>query len=186
MNPNKQAAKRVRLSRRHQAWLYLSFSVLLASGLLWLGFHYFGEAHTAIGAAPHPSEVWWLRIHGFAAMLGLIVFGSMLTVHIPTAWDMRKSRISGGCMVVALVLLAATGYGLYYMASEQLHPWMSAIHWLLGLALVPVALVHVLYRRESAAIAQPSQHEHASAQVQPQPRKTAHAGGKTPGARHRP
>lgn len=137
------------LGRQHNLWLYACFAVLLASGALWLGVHYFGRTAGAIGELPHPAEAWSMRLHGLAAMLGLILFGSMMPVHIRNGWRLGTSRASGGSMVTALCLLTITGYGLYYLVNEDLRAWTSAIHWSIGLALLPIALVHVLYKRDS-------------------------------------
>jgi tellurite resistance protein TehA-like permease len=81
-------------------------------------------------------------------MLALILFGSMLPQHVRLGWNAGTRRASGGSMVATLVLLALTGYGLYYLVDETQRSWVSVTHWGIGLALLAVALIHVFYRRE--------------------------------------
>lgn len=151
----KSSFQKIRLGLQHQSWLYVCFGVLLVTGALWLGFHYFGRMATAIGDTPHPAEAWWMRIHGFAAMLALILFGSLMPVHIRKAWHLRKSRRSGGVLAGALAILALTGYALYYLVNEDLRGWASVAHWAIGLALVPASLVHILVGRETRSTRPP-------------------------------
>jgi hypothetical protein len=138
------------LGRQQKAWLYACFALLFTSGVLWLGVHYFGRSASPIGEIPHPSEAWWMRLHGLAAMVGLVMFGSMMPVHIRNGWKLGTSRASGRTMVGVVALLALSGYGLYYLVDEELRAWTGVIHWSIGLALLPAALIHVLYKRDTA------------------------------------
>jgi len=45
------------------------------------------------------------------------------------------------------LLLIATGYGLYYAGDEQTRPWISCVHWVLGLAAASMAPLHVYLGR---------------------------------------
>ncbi|MBI2384173.1 MAG: hypothetical protein HYV18_08900 [Gammaproteobacteria bacterium] len=128
---------------RWQARLaYASLALLLGSGALWLAFHYGLRVQTEFGPQPHPLEYQWLRLHGAAAMLSLIAFGSLLPTHIATAWSARRNVRSGLCMVGACALLIATGYLLYYFADEGSRPWIGALHWGAGLAAPLLTAVH--------------------------------------------
>jgi cation transport ATPase len=127
-----------------QRWLvYGSSALLLASGVLWLVFHYGLRVATDFGLQPHPLEYAWLRLHGAAAMLGLVAIGSLLPAHVARAWEARKNRAAGGIMLAVFAALAATGYLLYYFATEASRGWLSLLHWGLGLAAVPALFWHV-------------------------------------------
>lgn len=141
----------VRLSQRHQRWLVATAVALLASGLGWLVAHDLLGGRGEFGDAPHPSEPWWLRIHGAAAMAFLIALGSLLPGHISRAWQARRNHRSGLFILGLVTLLIATGYGLYYAGDEQTRPWISCIHWLIGLAAAGAVPVHVVLGRRRVA-----------------------------------
>ena len=138
-----------RLGNTQRRGLYAMFLLLLGSGLLWLGFHYFVIAKTDFGDAHHPLEAWWLKLHGLAAMLALIGFGSLMPGHIRNAWQQRKNRGSGGTMAAVMTLLALTGYFLYYVGGEELRHFTSIAHWAIGLALMPLLILHIVLGRRS-------------------------------------
>jgi hypothetical protein len=138
-----------RLSRPQELWLYLVGMVLMLSGLAWLVCHYWLRAP---GPAPHPLEVWWLRLHG-AAMVGfLVVFGALLPVHVKHGWRQGLNRSSGLLVVVAIVFLALTGYGLYYIVSDELRDWVSVLHWTVGLAAIGMVGLHIALGKQQARL----------------------------------
>ena len=140
----------MRLSHGHRNWVYWSGTLLLASGLLWLLFHYFLRVHGEFGDSPHPLESWWLRLHGGAAMLVLVVLGSLLPVHVRRGWHQRRNLLPGIVLSSAALLLIASGYALYYFGGEEARPWISAFHWVLGLGALPVVLWHIWHGRVKA------------------------------------
>ena len=139
-----------KLNIAHRRWIYIAFALLLLSGVLWLIFHYFLVSVTPFGNAPHPLQTWWLKLHGLAAMGMLIAFGSLMPGHIRHAWQQKKNRLSGGTMVAVMIILTLTGYALYYFAGEESRPVISAIHWLIGLAVAPLILLHIFFGRRAS------------------------------------
>lgn len=144
-----------RLGNTHRRALYAIFALLLISGLLWLGFHYFVSLKTDFGDTHHPLEAWWLKLHGLAAMLSLIVFGSLMPGHIRNAWQYRKNRGSGGTMVAVMTVLALTGYFLYYVGSEEIRQFTGIVHWAIGLALTPLLIMHIALGRRTRSQSSP-------------------------------
>jgi cation transport ATPase len=144
-------ANSVRLSVRHGRWVAGTSLVLLLSGVLWLLFHYFVAVPGDFGAAAHPLEAWWLRVHGAAAMGFLIVLGTVLPVHARRAWNLRRNRWTGAAVLGVIAALLVTGYALYYAGSEELRPWISGIHWVIGLIAAPTLVLHGLTGRQEAA-----------------------------------
>jgi multisubunit Na+/H+ antiporter MnhB subunit len=141
----------VRLSRRHQASIYGTAGLLFASGVLWLALHFIWAPSDEFGVGRSPLEAWCLRIHGLATMLMLAAVGALVPIHIGRAWELRRNRLSGGAMVGAFVTLALTGYMLYYAGDETLRPYISAIHWAVGLVGLPALVWHVIAGRRLAA-----------------------------------
>jgi len=145
---------RQRLSRRHRAALYACSLALFVSGCGWLISHYLLRG-ADLGDTPHPSEPWWMRLHG-AAMLGfLVAFGALLPRHVAQGWRERVNRASGVSMVILVAVLALSGYGLYYLVDDTLRAWVGVLHWSVGLAAAALLGLHVVrglrWRRSSAA-----------------------------------
>jgi hypothetical protein len=132
----------MRLSRHHRQWIYIVGGSLVGSGVAWLIAHYLLVGASAFGETHHPSEPWWLRLHGAAVMAFLVVLGTILPGHVTRAWSIRKNGVQSvrrnvitGILMLSLVAaLALTGYALYYSGSEELRPYISTGHWVLGLA----------------------------------------------------
>jgi cation transport ATPase len=133
----------------HERWVYGSGGALLASGGLWLLFHHFVSVQTAFGAQPHPLETWWLSMHGGAAMVFLVVLGTLLPVHVRRSWKSRRNGASGAGLLASAAVLTISGYGLYYAGSEALRPWLSAVHWIAGALASAVLGLHVFLGQRS-------------------------------------
>jgi hypothetical protein len=134
---------RVRLSPRHERAVYATVAALVVTGCGWLLCHYLFAETGEFGALPHPLESLWLELHGAAGMIALVLFGSLLTSHMRRAWALARGRWSGGFLTSLFLLLAITGYGLYYAGGESLRAWTSVIHWGVGLGLPLLLIVHV-------------------------------------------
>jgi cation transport ATPase len=140
-----------RLSRRHERFLYLTGALLLLSGAGWLVSHYLLRTSGAFGAAPHPSEPWWMRLHGAAVIGFLVVFGALLPGHVVQNWRQRVNRYSGLAVVIVVGLLALSGYGLYYLVDDRQRAVASALHWTVGLVASAALVLHVILGKRLAA-----------------------------------
>ncbi|MBC7414298.1 MAG: DUF4405 domain-containing protein [Herminiimonas sp.] len=133
---------------QRRAW-YGVVALLVATGLAWLAAHYFLRPVSEFGAVIHPLEPWSMKLHGAAAMVSLWLAGSLLHVHIRRALAVGRNLLAGWLMIAWLGALALTGYGLYYVAGEDSRPWWSGVHWVLGLLLPLLLLLHVVTGRRS-------------------------------------
>lgn len=158
----------MRLSTGHRRWIYWTGTGLVATGVLWLLFHYFVHVHGQFGETAHPLEVWWLRLHGAFAMLMLLVLGSLVPVHVRRGWHLRKNLLAGWILGLLACALIVSGYALYYVAGEASRPWLSACHWLFGLAM-PLALTWHVWRGRRARTRQAhrQRHGHAPSPIEP-------------------
>ena len=138
-----------RLGSQHRRWLAATFTLLFISGVLWLVFHYFIHVKTEFGEGPHPLQQWWMKLHGLAAMATLIVAGSLLLGHIRKAWQHHQNRLSGGTMVAIMAALTLTGYALYYFGGEESRPIISMAHWVIGVAALPLLILHIVSGRRA-------------------------------------
>lgn len=149
------------LSRTHRYAVYGTAFALLLSGVGWLICRYLLREGGELADFPHVFEPLWLKLHGALAMVSLLVIGTLFPWHAWRAWKIRRNVSTGLTIGVALLMLIVTGWGLYYVGSEALHPWLSVIHWGIGLAWVPALALHVIIgRRQTAAMQHAHSHHH--------------------------
>lgn len=158
---NRLSHLQIRFSPDHKRYIYGVVTLLWVSGALWLLFHYFLRTPGEFGTQAHPLESWWLRLHGLAAFASLVVIGSVLPVHARRAWQLKKNRGSGLSMKVITFWLSITGYALYYFASDTNAGWLPLLHWIVGLALPLMLVVHIRRGRARAKIAHKPASAHA-------------------------
>jgi cytochrome b561 len=129
----------IRLKRFHRYFLYAVLALLFFSGAAWACFNYFLTTEDVAAA-----KAWALKVHGAAAMVTLVLIGTILTAHVRFAWRASRNRSSGSLFLGAFGILTVTGYGLYYAAGERLRAWTSWIHLGVGLAVPILLVVHIL------------------------------------------
>lgn len=139
----------MRLSLRHQAWIYSTLGVLFVSGALWVVFHHFVQVEGEFGPAMHPLESWWLKLHGASAMLFLFMLGTLLLSHMESAWRIGRNIPTGVGFVSFNIILVVSGYMLYYFGGETARPVISIVHWAVGLGAPVIIGIHVWRGRAS-------------------------------------
>ena len=123
--------------------VYASVGVLALTGLWWLGVHFLvGQSDD--GLAQSASKLWAIRVHAAAALCTLVMVGSLMPLHMRSAWHLRKNRVSGAVVAGVMVLLALTGYALGYAPDGLARQWSAWSHWAVGAASPLLLLVHVL------------------------------------------
>lgn len=139
----------VRLGSVHRAWLFGVLAIAFLTGTAWWVLHRWFPVNGEFGPAPHPAEPWLIRLHGAAAMLALILLGSLLAQHVRRAWLAARNRRSGGLLLALNGLLVLSGYALYYAGGETLRAFASDAHLALGLALPGLLLLHIVCGRRT-------------------------------------
>ena len=139
-----QTAKLARWQVQLLSW---SGGMLWLTGVAWLLLHYLGRTKGAFGPQADPLEPWMLRLHGLAMIAALLGVGGLLVAHVRKGWGYRRQRVVGTLLAAAVGVLVLTGYLLYYVGNEDLRGWISLGHWLVGVLLPAVFIVH--YRRGS-------------------------------------
>jgi hypothetical protein len=138
-----------KLERWHRWTLYGVGLALLATGLLWLLAHYFMRVQGEFGETPHPLEHLAIQIHGALAMPALFFVGSLLNNHMRRAYYARRNLGSAWVLVAALSYLCISALGLYYLATDTSRTIWSMSHWILGLTLPILLVLHIRYGRKS-------------------------------------
>jgi hypothetical protein len=147
-------ASALRLDHRFRWGLYAMFAILFATGLAWL---------IADQLKNTPNGEFWqaaianlLMAHGGAAMVTLLLLGALFPIHIARAWQGRLNRISGAIMITFNVVLIVTAFGLYYLGSETLRPWVSDLHIVAGVAFPAALAIHIWlgrrFKRKSGSL----------------------------------
>jgi small-conductance mechanosensitive channel len=145
----------MRLKTAFRFALYGIFSLLFASGALWI------YADQMKSNAELDTEKWQqaaamlLSLHGGAAMVTLMLLGALGPMHVQRAWRAKKNRATGFASMAIYGLLISTAFGLYYVGSEALRPWISTIHIAFGLAVPAVVAAHIMVGRASVAAITP-------------------------------
>lgn len=137
----------MKLSTNQKLWLYLTGLVLLGSGLLWVLMHYFLVSEGPFGPQAGPTELWSQRIHGAAAMVFLIVLGSLIPIHMVTGWKTRRKVPTALGVVIVNIILIVSGYGLYYFGGDLSR---GSAHWshIIAGIILPIALLFHLKARD--------------------------------------
>lgn len=141
----------LRLERWQRRAIYTVCAWLTLTGALWLLAHFFMRPAGEFGESIHPLEPWSMKLHGAGAMLALFFVGGLMNSHIRRAIKTRRNQRTGWLMIVVLLALTISGYGLYYIAGEYDRPVWSELHWILGLILPVLLSVHIVCGRKSAA-----------------------------------
>jgi hypothetical protein len=143
----------IKLSRLHQRVLYGSFTALYVSGVAWYVL-YAGRVSLLYdnGGLQLPVGPLLLQIHGAAAMLVMLVLGSLMPQHVKWAWKSRMNRSTGGLMLSTQALLVVTGYALYYAGGEELRAFASQLHFLIGVCFPLLLAWHIVEGRRVAAM----------------------------------
>jgi MFS family permease len=110
-----------------RALIYAALLALLATGVLW---------------QLDLQRALLMKIHGAAAMAGMVLLGALLARHVPCGWKKRANRISGAALLMASLWLVVSGYALYYAGSESLRAVASQTHFWIGVALAVVFALH--------------------------------------------
>ncbi len=137
----------MRLKSTFRYWTYAVFVVLLLTGAAWLVADWQKDT----------DDVWQqasanlLMIHGGAAMLALMALGALIPLHLLRAWRARKNLVSGITVASVNAVLILTAFGLYYLGSETVRPWMSWIHIIAGFCLALMLPLHILLGRRARA-----------------------------------
>jgi hypothetical protein len=137
----------VKLSTRHEHWIHAILVFVYFTGVGWMVLRYGVTGGDGLENAWRVAAAWTLRAHGAGAMFTLVAFGSVLALHVPSAWKLRRNLVSGHCMLATVGVLAVTGWLLYYASDETIRARSSYVHMGVGIAGPLVLVWHLVYRR---------------------------------------
>ncbi len=139
----------LKLPRWHEWLIYAIASLLTISGVLWLLLDRFGKVAGEFGPEPSPALPWLLLVHGAGAYGFAIAAAMLIPVHMRLGWNSGRNRRSGLSLVGISLFLILTGLALYYSTAEGFRSASSLAHWLVGLALPTLILIHLIRGKKS-------------------------------------
>ena len=133
----------MRLKSSFRYAIYAAFAVLFLTGAGWFVADWNKDS----------DEIWqqlaanMLMVHGGAAMLTLMALGALIPLHFLRAFRLGKNLVSGSIMAAFNAVLIITAFGLYYLGSEAVRPWLSWIHITAGVGVLMMFPIHILLGR---------------------------------------
>jgi hypothetical protein len=115
-------------------------SLLALSFITGIGLWYVHEQREAASGTIPPWTNACRMLHGIVNPAICVVFGFLWFNHIRGGWKMRVNRKSGGTLTASVILLIASGVGLYY-GDETGHFWFT-VHLIPGLLIAFVLPAH--------------------------------------------
>lgn len=138
----------MRLKSSFRYSVYATFAALFSTGAGWLVADW--EKNFSSDEIWQQTAANLLMVHGGAAMLTLLLLGALIPLHVQRSWRSGKNLVSGSVMVTLNAALVVTAFGLYYLGSEAVRPWMSWIHIVAGFSVPALFVIHIfLGRRRS-------------------------------------
>jgi hypothetical protein len=131
------------LERWHRWTIYGVCAALFLTGLLWLLAHYFLRTPGEFGETIHPLEHLSMQMHGAVAMVAWFFIGSLLNNHIRRAHRARRNMLTGWLMITLLAWLTVSGYGLYYLVTDNNQQIWSLSHWISGILWPALLIWHI-------------------------------------------
>jgi bacteriorhodopsin len=132
----------MRLGPWQQAAVYATLVIVALTGLVWLALH------DVIEEEASDLQRWSLILHGISAFAALIVFGSLLPMHVRSGWLRQRNIASGLSITTVMAVLIGTALLLYYGGEETRMPvrWLHIGVGILGFAVFPI---HVIFGQRS-------------------------------------
>lgn len=148
--------------------LYVDGGVLLLTGILWAVLHYRPQWLRLTERDATTANVMLMQVHGAAAMLALVLLGTLLSGHVRTGWRSARNKASGISTLSIGAVLAVTGYLLYYAGAEATRQAASLLHLGAGAALPVAVIAHAIRqmraRRRHAGLARALHHRKRTAE----------------------
>ncbi len=138
------------LPRWHRRTIYALTGALVISGLGWLVVAYLLAPAGEPTPAPHPLAGTMLAAHGIAAYAALFAFALVGHVHMRTGWRVPALRSGAAWLCATIAVLALTGLGFYYVATESAVPFLRWTHVAAGVLLPGGLALHIMRGRRAS------------------------------------
>jgi hypothetical protein len=137
----------LRLKPPYRYSIYAAFAALVLTGAGWLVADW--QKNISSDEIWQQTAAYMLMMHGGIAMVTLLLLGAMIPLHFLRSWRTGRNRTSGSVMVTLNAVLIVTAFGLYYLGSETVRPWMSWTHLVVGFSVPALFTAHVFLGRRT-------------------------------------
>lgn len=135
----------MRLKSSFRYSIYAAFAALFLTGAGWLVADW--QKNISTDEIWQQTAAYLLMAHGGTAMVTLLLLGALIPVHVLRSWRSGNNLVTGSLMITLNTLLVVTAFGLYYLGSETVRPWMSWIHLVVGFCVPLLFTLHVFLGR---------------------------------------
>lgn len=135
----------MRLKSSFRYSIYAAFAALFLTGASWLVADW--QKNISTDEIWQQTAAYLLMAHGGTAMVTLLLLGALIPVHVLRSWRSGNNLVTGSLMITLNTLLVVTAFGLYYLGSETVRPWMSWIHLVVGFCVPLLFTLHVFLGR---------------------------------------
>jgi hypothetical protein len=136
----------LRLNPSFRFSIYTAFAALFLTGAGWLVADW--QKNISSDESWQQTAAYLLMVHGGAAMVTLLLLGALIPVHVLRSWRAGKNLVTGSVVITLNTLLVVTAFGLYYLGSETVRPWMSWTHIVVGFSVPLLFALHIFLGRQ--------------------------------------
>lgn len=134
----------VRMRRHFRHWLYGVLCLSWCSGVLFFILSRWMLVEGDFGPEKHPWQFPVLMVHGAAAFLIMVSYGSVLLSHVTATWRLKRLRGLGLTLVAMLCFQIISAWFLYYLSNDEIRAWLANIHGAVGLSFPLVLTIHIV------------------------------------------
>lgn len=139
--------EKLKLGNSQRRLLYTATALLWITGVVWLILHYYFNTPLQFETRSSSLEPMMIKIHGLAAMLFLIMTGSLM-MHIRRGLALKLNLLSGVSMIGLCGILTLTAWMLYYCSADAWRSNASIVHSLLGTIFPAAIFFHIMIGRK--------------------------------------
>lgn len=130
------------MSAQQRASVFIVLGGLWSSGCLWLILDQFFAQSGPFGTTPHPWQPGVLLIHGVVAIIAMYLLGWVTARHVLRWWPGGLRRLSGAVLAAFLLLLAISGFALFFLSDDRGQRVAALSHDVLGVTVTVCGIQH--------------------------------------------
>lgn len=134
----------IRMRRHFRRWLYTLLVLSWCSGVIFFILSRWITVEGDFGPEKHPWQFPVLMLHGGAAFLIMVSYGSVLFSHVTATWRLKRLRGLGITLVVMLCFQIISAWFLYYLSSDLIRGYIAYVHAGVGVSFPLVLTVHIV------------------------------------------
>ena len=137
------------MSRFEYNLMHVANALVIVTGLIYGWMRYFMKPAGDFSVVNHPSQPLLQHLHILVAPFLLLLIGHFLYRHAWAFWKSRKKegRRSGALLVILMLPMTFSGYGLQVAVSEGMRSFWIGVHVVTSLLWILIFVIHFLTHR---------------------------------------